>query len=176
MMSRSFFLPVLLICLLYPSKVAVPPPSPVAPPEPEHPVADMFEFEPEQEEIAKQVEIRLRDHGFSDELITAALVNAYAESGLDVSVVGKAGERGIFQLHPRGLGHSMTVNDMIDIESASDRIAWAVKRNKKIMNLESRSASADVLTAAFCVEIERPSNKHEKAKKRVRLMKKMLIN
>jgi hypothetical protein len=175
MMSRSILLLVVITSLLYPSKVAVPP-APPPPPEPEYPVADMFEFEPEQEEVAKQVEGRLRDHGFSDELITAALVNAYAESGLNASVIGKAGERGIFQLHPEGLGHSMTVDDMLDVESASDRIAWAVKRNKKIMGLESRSASADTLTAAFCIEIERPSNKHEKAKKRVRLMKKMLIN
>jgi len=158
--------------VMYPKKLGIPAPPPI----PKNPVSDMLDLEETQEEIAIRAERRLREHGFSDELITGALVNAYAESELNVDAVGKAGERGIFQLHPQGLGHGMSIDEMRDIRASVDRVARAIKKNKKIMKLEKAGATAEAHTAAFCVEIERPDKKHSKAKSRVRLMKKMLIN
>ncbi len=158
--------------IIYPSKMGSPP----RPSFPDYPVSKSLNFDDEQKETAMRVERRMREHGFSDELITAALVNAYAESELDSRAVGRAGERGIFQLHPKGLGSGMSVHEMQDVKSSVDRIARAVKKSKKMMRLESSQASVAEHTAAFCTEIERPENKREKAKSRVRLMKKMFIN
>lgn len=163
---------VLSVGMTYPSKLGTPPP----PAFPDYRVVKTLDLNDEQKETAMRVERRMREHGFSDELITAALVNAYAESRLNVQAVGQAGERGIFQLHPSGLGHGMSTNEMQDIRTSVDRIAKAIRKNKKIMKLEASQASIADHTAAFCIEIERPAKKHEKAKHRVRLMKKILIN
>lgn len=158
--------------IVWPSSVAVPPPLPPNP----FPISETMQLTYEQELIAQQVEERLRHHGFSDELIIGALVNAYAESGLNVEAVGKEGERGIFQLHPEGLGKKMKIEEMRDVDTSVDRIIRALRKNKKMMQLEERGGSAAEHVAAFCVNIERPSDKHKKALSRVRLMEKILIN
>jgi hypothetical protein len=172
MMSRALLLGVCLSILAWPSKVAVPPP-----PQPNlYPVTSTFKFDYKQLVVARRVERRLRRYGFSDELITGALVNAYAESELDVDVVGKAGERGIFQLNPKGLGHGMTVSEMQDISLSVDRIADAVLKNDRIMKLERDGGTVEQHTLAFCREIERPSHKERKAHDRVKLMEKIMID
>lgn len=166
----------LLVCcsgvFLWPSKVAVPPqpaPNPF-------PVTSMFILDPEQELVAQQVEGRLREHGFSNELIAGALVNAYAESRLDVDVVGKAGERGIFQLNPKGLGHNMTKAEMHDVTTSVDRIARAVRKNERVMALEESGGTSAQHTLAFCKEIERPKHKERRGRERVKLMEKIMID
>jgi hypothetical protein len=171
-MSRALALGVCLAILFWPSKVAVPPPPPPDP----FPITSMFILDDEQQVVAQQVEGRLRDHGFSDELIIGALVNAYAESKLDVAVVGKAGERGIFQLNPKGLGHNMTKEEMRGIDTSVDRIAAAVKKNERLMALEARGGTAEQHASLFCKEIERPKHKNRKALERVRLMERIMIN
>ena len=171
-MSRALLLGVCLTIFLWPSKVAVPPPPPPDP----FPITSMFILDDEQQIVAQQVEERMKDHGFSDELIVGALVNAYAESGLDVSVVGKAGERGIFQLNPKGLGHNMTKEEMRDIDTSVDRIAAAVKKNERLMELEERGGTAKQHASLFCKEIERPKHKNRKALERVRLMERIMID
>ena len=172
MMSRALLLGVCIGIFAWPSKVAVPPPPPPNP----FPITSMFKLDHEQELVAQQVEGRMRDHGFSNELIIGALVNAYAESGLDVAAVGKAGERGIFQLNPKGLGHNMTKQEMRDINSSVDRIAVAVKKNERLMKLEERGGTAEQHASLFCKEIERPKHKNRKALERVRLMEKIMID
>jgi len=172
MMSRALLLACCLGVFLWPSKVAVPPqpaPNPF-------PVTSLFILDSDQEAVAHQVEERLREHGFSNELIIGALVNAYAESGLDVSVVGKAGERGIFQLNPKGLGHNMTKEEMRDVVTSVDRIAKAVRKNERVMALEESEGTATQHALAFCKEIERPKHKERKARERVKLMEKIMID
>lgn len=171
-MSRALALGVCLTIFFWPSKVAVPPPPPPYP----FPITAMFILDNEQQLVAQQVEVRLKDHGFSDELIIGALVNAYAESKLDVAVVGSVGERGIFQLNPKGLGHNMTKEEMRGIDTSVDRIAAAVKKNKRLMALEERGGTAEQHASLFCKEIERPKYKHRKALERVRLMERIMIN
>jgi len=172
MMSRPLSIIVCLGILAWPNDITDPP----APPREPFPVTRSLELNDSEKKIAREVERRMREHGFSDALIAGALVNAYAESGLHVGAVGREGERGIFQLHPRGLGSRMTHEQMHDVGSSVDRIAWALRRSKKIMELERRGATPTEHAAAFCTEIERPSDKQLRARQRTRLLKKMLIN
>jgi len=171
-MSRALLLGLCLGVLFWPSKVAVPPPRAPNP----FPVTSQFILDPKQEAVAQQVEERLREHGFSNELITGALVNAYAESQLDVNVVGKAGERGIFQLNPKGLGRNMTKAEMHDVVTSVDRIARAVRKNDRVMALEENGGTAAQHALAFCKEIERPKHKERRARERVKLMEKIMID
>lgn len=171
-MSRALLLGVCLSIFLWPSKVAVPPPPPPNP----YPVTSTFRFDYKQLVVARRVERRLRMYGFSDELIAGALVNAYAESELNIGAVGKAGELGIFQLNPKGLGHGMTTAEMQDISISVDRIAKAILKNERIMDLERSGATAEEHTLTFCKEIERPSHKERKARERVRLLGKIMID
>lgn len=170
-MSRKLLSLALVVCLAWPNEVPAPPIVTS-----KFLVSDSFDLTDDQRDVAQQVETRLREYGFSDELIAGALVNAYAESKFDASLIGSAGERGIFQLNPVGLGRSMKIEQMRDIDSSVDRIAWAIRRSKRIMKLEDEGASASEHVVAFCLDIERPSRKSFKARERLKLMEKMLID
>lgn len=154
---------------LYPSKVSRAAPEPY-----EFTVANKLDLNNAQTDIARGIERKLRSHGFSDNLITGAIVNAYAESRLNPEAVGSAGELGIFQINPRGLGKKMKPHEMKDTKKSIDRIIGALKKNKKIMSLEKQDASAAEHTIAFCTEIERPKDKFRKAKQRVKIMKEIM--
>jgi hypothetical protein len=172
MTSRLLRAAVCLSYLMWPSSVAVPPPPPVN----QFPISEILLLTPTQEQVAQQVESRLRSYGFSDELIIGALINAYAESELDTSAVGSEGERGIFQLHPKGLGRRMSIDEMEGIDTSVDRIVRALRKSERIMRMEDEGATAAEYVAAFCIDIERPSDKRRKARARVGLMGKILIN
>ena len=146
---------------------------PGTPPKMKFPVTDSLNLTIDQSETSAQIERGLRYHGFSDELITGAIVNAYAESNLDKTVIGRAGERGVFQLHPQGLGKRMSIEQMQDIMTSTHKIAGAVKKNKRLMKFEESGADAETLTAIFCEEIERPKNKSMKGRQRAKLVKKI---
>ena len=171
-MNRALILGACLVIFSWPSKVAIPP----TPPPNLYPVASTFKLDFEQLVVARQVERRLRKHGFSNELIAGALVNAYAESKLDVDAVGKAGERGIFQLNPKGLGHGMTVNEMRDVSLSVDRIARAALKNNRVMELEKKGGTVAQHALMFCKEIERPRHKGRRAQERVKLIEKIMID
>ncbi len=171
-MNRIALLSALMIIFLWPSHVAVPPrPEPAR-----YPVSESMKLSDDQLSIATQVEKRMRYHGFSDESIAGALINAYAESKLNVNAVGRAGEIGIFQLNPRGLGRNMSTSDMRDVRKSVDRVARAMKKNDKIMKLEARGADIDDHVRAFCTEIERPKNRYKKAKDREKMIEKMMVD
>ena len=152
--------------VLYPSEVSRAEPDPYT-----FTVADDLKLNDSQISVARGIERRMRSHGFSDNLIMGAIVNAYAESKLDPNAVGAAGELGVFQLNPKGLGSKMKPHEMKDVINSTDRIIGAVKKNRKMMSLEKKNASATDHVMAFCTEIERPSNKKRKAKHRVKIMK-----
>ena len=154
---------------MWPKKVT----DPGTPPKMKFPVTDSLNLTIDQSETSAQIERGLRYHGFSDELITGAIVNAYAESNLDKTVIGRAGERGVFQLHPQGLGKRMSIEQMQDIMTSTHKIAGAVKKNKRLMKFEESGADAETLTAIFCEEIERPKNKRMKGRQRAKLVKKI---
>lgn len=165
--------PFSLICvfLSWPDELAVPP-------EPSSEfrkvtVYESLKLSPDQAAIAQRVEERLRDYEFSDEFILGVLVNVYAESKFNQHAIGEAGERGIFQLHPEGLGKGMRTADMLDIDTSVDRIVRAVMKNKRMMKLVASGGTAEDHVRVFCEEIERPRNKKEKAKQRVKLLAKI---
>ena len=93
-MSRALLLLGCMGGLMWPKKLT----DPGTPPKMKFPVTDSLNLTIDQSETSAQIERGLRYHGFSDELITGAIVNAYAESNLDKTVIGRAGERGVFQL------------------------------------------------------------------------------
>jgi hypothetical protein len=158
--------------LAWPAELAVPAPPPIN----QYPVSSMFKFDYKQLLVAHRVERRLRRYGFSDELIAGALVNAYAESEFDVLAVGGAGERGIFQLNPHGLGHGMTIDEMQSISTSVDRIASALQKSDRVMDLEDRHGSIEDHVLMFCKEIERPGHKEQRARERVKLMERIMID
>ena len=168
-MSRALLLLGCMGGLMWPKKVT----DPGTPPKMKFPVTDSLNLTIDQSETSAQIERGLRYHGFSDELITGAIVNAYAESNLDKTVIGRAGERGVFQLHPQGLGKRMSIEQMQDIMTSTHKIAGAVKKNKRLMKFEESGADAETLTAIFCEEIERPKNKRMKGRQRAKLVKKI---
>jgi hypothetical protein len=170
MMNRALMLVACLAIFSWSSDVMAPSPPNL------YPVASTFKLDFEKLVVARQVEKHLRKHGFSDELIAGALVNAYAESKLDASAVGKAGERGIFQLNPKGLGHGMTAGEMQDITLSVNRVARAVLKNDRVMELERKGGTVAQYTLVFCQEIERPRHKERKARERVKLIEKIMID
>ena len=154
---------------LYPSSVENANPEPY-----EFTVVNKLNLNDDQADVAKGVERIMKNHGFSDSLIMAAIVNAYAESGLDPNVVGSAGELGIFQLNPKGLGKTMKDHEMKDIRKSTVRIIGAMRKSKRIMKLEKRKASAAEHVVAFCTEIERPKNMNRRAKQRVKTLRSIM--
>ena len=134
-------------------------------------ISDILHFSRVQRSVARRIEDRLRKHRFSDGLIIGAIVNAYAESRLNTNAVGPGNSRGIFQMTPSGLGHSMSIHEMHDVEASSDRVAVAIKKNSRMMRAESIGADFETFTSIFCLEIERPANKSLKALHRVALLR-----
>lgn len=155
--------------LLWPSETMS-----LEPPKNSFHVSDSMDLTDPQRQVAQQIEKEMRDYDFSDELIAGAIINAYAESKLDPMAIGSEMERGVFQLHPSGLGKGMSPDEMHDVRHSVDRIARAIKRNRKMLRLQVQNASIEEQVKSFCIEIERPSNSYEKALGRVRLMKKIV--
>jgi hypothetical protein len=131
-------------------------------------VSDQFKLSDEQRVVARKIEKRLRELGFSDNMIVGAIANAHAESRLNPSAVGDKGKsRGIFQLHKSGLGKGMKQEDMHDITASIDRIAHAARKSKRLMNAEKTGASVEEHTRIFCEDIMRPSHKKKRSRQRV---------
>jgi hypothetical protein len=134
------------------------------------PVSDRLNLQHDQRIVAQQIESRLRKHRISEGIIMGAIVNAYAESKLDPRAVGPGNTRGVFQLLPGGLGHDMTIGQMHDVNASADRIAMAIKKNRKMMIAGQSEADLDNITKVFCNEIERPKNKEFRASERVAML------
>jgi hypothetical protein len=170
-MRRKLILLTCFIALIFPSKLGVPALFKRA-----FPVSDMLNLRHDQRIIAQQIESRLRNHQISDGIIMGAIVNAYAESGLNPRAVGPGNTRGVFQLLPGGLGHDMSINQMHDVNASADRIAMAVKKNRKMMAAGRHENNLENITKVFCVEIERPKNQEMRAAERAELFRKLLRN
>ncbi|MDP3772645.1 MAG: hypothetical protein Q8Q85_00075 [Gemmatimonadales bacterium] len=98
-------------------------------------------------------------------VIAAAIVNAYAESGLNPAASGdKARSIGLFQLHEKGAGAGMTAAQRADPVTNTRRILGVVQgsygRRLRELALLSGGHPAAVakLAAVFSTDIERPAN------------------
>jgi hypothetical protein len=167
-MTRKVALVVSFIILLFPSKLGVPPAFKRA-----FPISDTLNLQHDQRMVAQQIESRLRKHRISEGIIMGAIINAYAESRLNPLAVGPGNTRGVFQLLPGGLGHDMTIGQMHDVNASADRIAMAIKKNRKMMLVGKSDTDLENITRAFCIEIERPKNESLRANERAALFRKL---
>lgn len=161
-MTRRIAIAVCFVMLFLPSKLGTPEILKHA-----FPVSDRLNLQHDQRIVAQQIESRLRKHKISDGIIMGAIVNAYAESRLNPLAVGPGNTHGVFQLLPSGLGHDMTIGQMHDVNASADRIAMAVKKNRKMMIAGQSEVDLENITRVFCNEIERPKNKESRASERV---------
>jgi hypothetical protein len=97
----------------------------------------------------------------------AAIVNALAESNLKADAVGDGGESvGLFQLHSRGGGKGMTVEERKDPTRNTVRIA------EECEAVLDPTKDTDFATAVrlFCIHVERPANATQRAEERVAIL------
>lgn len=131
-----------------------------------------MKLDPQQLDIARRIEKRLRYHGFSDNMIIGAIANAHAESRLNPGAIGDKGKStGVFQLNKNGLGKGMKKEDMHSVESSVDRVARAARKSKRLMRAERNGASAEEHTKIFCEDVMRPSHKKKRSRQRVVMLK-----
>jgi len=128
----------------------------------------------EQIEVADTIETELDEMEIPDNIIAAAIVNAVAESGLNPDAVGDNGKAvGAFQLHKKGLGHDLTVNERKNVFTNTNVVGIQVLRNNKLFELEDKLASIPELTQVFAEEIMRPSNIEEQKLHRAKIASKI---
>lgn len=109
-------------------------------------------------QIARLIEQEFAAAGFSPYVAAAAVVNAYAESGLNPVVVGDKGASvGLFQLHERGAGAGMSVAQRQDPTLNTRRIIETAKKSRSFMAVAGSTSVAD-LAAAFSTHVERPAD------------------
>jgi hypothetical protein len=170
-MRRKLILLVCLCALLFPSKLGIP-----APFKRMFPVSDRLNLQHDQRMVAQQIESRLRKHRISDGIIMGAIINAYAESGLNPRAIGPGNTRGVFQLLPSGLGHDMTIDQMHDVNASTDRVVVAIKKSHKMMTAGRPEADLENIVRVFCAEIERPKDKPLRSMERAALFRKLIKN
>lgn len=110
------------------------------------------------------------DAGLPDTATAAAIVNAYAESGLDHTAEGDSGHSiGLFQLSDWGAGHGMTVQERkdpyVNVATILQREVLA-GMGKTFRRKASEGARVAELAAIFSRDIERPKDREGQAAKR----------
>jgi hypothetical protein len=121
----------------------------------------------EQLHQVKIIEEIFDEVGLDDNIIAAAIVNAFAESRLDPTAVGDKGASvGLFQLHERGLGHGLTDKYRKNPYLNAQVVAIQIKKNKKLVWMAAEGATIPQLAAEFSTQIMRPKyNKRERSKR-----------
>jgi hypothetical protein len=133
-----------------------------------HPLGEYVEAE--RAHIASAVEEQLVTAGVNPRMARAAVINAYAESGLNPYAIGDHGRSvGIFQLSSAGLGSKMTVDQRINVKTSTARIARAVLKDDTLMQMQHECASLSDMVKAFTIRIERPKNSKVKARERAKI-------
>lgn len=125
---------------------------------------------PRQRDMAALIEKEFLAAGLSKNLAAAAIVNAYAESGLNPDAVGDGGHSvGLFQENDWGAGRGMTVEARKDPVT---NIRTILKREvlagmgRRLRAADKNGASVEELTNLFCQDIERPKDKVAKGTRR----------
>jgi hypothetical protein len=125
-------------------------------------VADMVQgINSSQRANARIIEREFTAAGFGPPVVAAAIINAIAESALNNAAVGDSGASvGLFQLHERGGGRGMTVQERMDPTKNTKRIIQEAFAAPSFMSLV-RSGDTNVkrLAASFSTYVERPADK-----------------
>lgn len=125
-------------------------------------------------DVACEIERAMMKEGFEQQMIKAALLNAYAESEFNPRASGDKGKsKGVFQLHKNGLGHKMTDEERYDVKLSVKRISIAIRKSLVLKRAIENGAKSDKLTELFCTEIMRPKNKYVRAGQRKKLESKL---
>lgn len=116
-----------------------------------------------QRAAASVIEREMTAAGIPPVVIAGAIVNAYAESGLNAAQVttekGGAVSVGLFQLYDKGLGAGMTVAARQDPIQNTQRVIQAYRSiGAPIASAAASGASLGDVTALWCQIIERPAN------------------
>lgn len=124
-----------------------------------------------QRAVARVIEREFLAAGFVPEVAAAAIVNAIAESGLNPNAVGDRGASvGLFQLHERGGGAGMSVEERKDPVKNTRRIIREARRAHGFMWLVGRGVrDLSQLASAFSTYVERPADKVGEAFRRAAL-------
>ena len=125
----------------------------------------MRHMSPDQMAMASLIEDRLAVAGLAAPIIVAAIVNAWAESGLNPAAVADEpnGTRsvGLFQLNDHGAGTGLTIAERKDPQTNIDRML-AVYRQGAGNLLERAYAAGErdvgVFTSLWTEQLERPKN------------------
>ncbi len=135
---------------------------------------------PAQKEMAKIIEQKFLAAGLPKSVAAAAIVNAYAESGLRPGARGDSGHSiGLFQLHDHGGGHGMSVEDRMDPSINTDTILnrEVLKGfGRKLRSAAAGGASIAELSGIFSRDIERPKDKEGSMAKRERIARRFFGN
>jgi hypothetical protein len=122
----------------------------------------------EQQTMVAIIDREFAAAGWKSSVIQAAIVNAYAESGLNPRAIGDGGKSvGLFQLHEKGGGAGMSTAQRQDPTLNTRRI---IEETARALSFRAIAASTDdvpTLAAAFSTYVERPADKAgEEARRR----------
>jgi hypothetical protein len=122
----------------------------------------------EQQTMAAIIDREFAAAGWKSSVIQAAIVNAYAESGLNPRAIGDGGKSvGLFQLHEKGGGAGMSTAQRQDPTLNTRRIIEETARAWSFRAIATSTDDVPTLAAAFSTYVERPADKSgEEARRR----------
>jgi len=128
----------------------------------------------EQYEVSETIEEELTQLEIPQNIIAAAIVNAIAESSLNPDAIGDGGKAvGAFQLHKKGLGKNLSVDDRRNIYTNTNVIGIQILKNDKLFALNENGEEIPELSAVFAEEIMRPANIEDRKEERRKIANKI---
>jgi hypothetical protein len=128
----------------------------------------------EQYEVSETIEEELTQLEIPQNIIAAAIVNAIAESSLNPDAIGDGGKAvGAFQLHKKGLGKNLSVDDRKNIYTNTNVIGIQILKNNKLFALNENGEEIPELSAVFAEEIMRPANIEDRKEERRKIANKI---
>jgi len=128
----------------------------------------------EQYEVSETIEEELTQLEIPQNIIAAAIVNAIAESSLNPDAIGDGGRAvGAFQLHKKGLGKNLSVDDRRNIYTNTNVIGIQILKNNKLFALNENGEEISELSAVFAEEIMKPANIEDRKEERRKIANKI---
>ena len=128
----------------------------------------------EQYEVSETIEEELTQLEIPQNIIAAAIVNAIAESSLNPDAIGDGGRAvGAFQLHKKGLGKNLSVDDRKNIYTNTNVIGIQILKNDKLFALNENGEEIPELSAVFAEEIMKPANIEDRKEERRKIANKI---
>jgi len=128
----------------------------------------------EQYEVSETIEEELTQLEIPQNIIAAAIVNAIAESSLNPDAIGDGGKAvGAFQLHKKGLGKNLSVDDRRNIYTNTNVIGIQILKNDKLFALNENGEEIPELSAVFAEEIMKPANIEDRKEERRKIANKI---